>query len=200
MIPIYVLNEAYCKNDVYDKQEGVKLKKRSMLLFLFTFFVLAPFASAQARGPGDLVLEILGSILKVFSFDWLRGHSGIAVDAFVRFVIWLFLFIIFFEVTTTRLVMGRSPFFTSRARAGVVSAIIALISTMFMPINLLLLIGTTYSSIISILLLAIPLGMLVFLLFRSGRWFPGNPRTRALFNIGMIALLWILTSLMINSL
>src|SRR3989344_562191 len=118
------------------------------LQFILTTLTLLPFARAD-------VTDVLGGVWDKILFGvgdlrFLGLESGVAVIAFTRILIWILVFTIFFAVfgafsaKKDNSVLG----FMGRKQAGIVSAIIALIATIFMPPSVILGVGASYATVV----------------------------------------------------
>ncbi|MBT4539994.1 hypothetical protein HOC35_00635 [Candidatus Woesearchaeota archaeon] len=151
----------------------MKYKKLGLLLLLFfvvSIFVV-PLVSASVVSPGEFLGDIGDKILTVFKFNWIHNKGQEAIGAFMRICIWLFIFTILFAASQQ--IFGAIGLTYQRNIAIVLAIIIATISSIFIPIGLLLAIGEIYSTIAVVIMF----GIVVFTigLFYQRTWaLPGR--------------------------
>jgi hypothetical protein len=133
----------------------MKYKKLGLLLLLFVVFsmVIAPFVSAAIAGPVEILQNVGKGILHVFDFSWILGQGDEAIGAFMRICIWLFIFTILFAASQQ--IFGAIGLTYQRNIAIVIAIIIATISSIFIPIHVLLAIGEIYSTIATMVMFGI---------------------------------------------
>lgn len=128
------------------------------LAFLFLLFLILGAMSVQfvsAEQPWDTINDII-----TLKFLTKLGFQSTAdpIEGIVRFLLFITLFVILFKVAEKLLPLGRGAAF-------IIAFVISLISCIFIPGSLLVAAFSSYSLIISLLLLAIPLGLLIFAYF-----------------------------------
>jgi len=126
--------------------------------------------------PGPSGQEIWNKILWVGSLGFL-GENDHGLVSFMRILIFILMFALLFE--------GSKVTGLSRNIAIVVSAVIAIMSSLFIPASVLEAIGVTYATLISIIFIGVPIigGLLVF------RMIPGTSRGWIALRIVILAIL-----------
>lgn len=158
----------------------------------------------------DLSTSLTGVWNKIISFgrlDYLGVSDGSAVVAITRILIWIMIFTVFFGVMATFVGEGggrRNLFnFLTRGQAGVVAAVIATISAIFMPAEVLLAMGTGWATAIALILIGGPIVGIGYIMLNLTRWVNRRGRTRGretrwtiLIKLILCALLfWILSAM-----
>lgn len=165
------------------------MKKTWVLALMLLLFVPSVLAA------GNLLGDAWHKILYMGGLGFLNIGPDVAVVAFVRLLIWIFIFTVFFAVITSfgkgaNNVLG----FLNRGQAGVIAAVIATIAAIFLPADVLLATGTSWATAIALLLIGGPIVGLAWLCWK----FPGSGNeTKATVTLKIILcllLLWILTA------
>ena len=112
-------------------------KKRGMLLLLIGLLSVLSQTVAASKVT-DKLADIGIAVLKVFKLEWIDG--GDMLVAFTRLAIWWLIFAIFLIASHT-MNMGRA--------GGFIAFLLATISIVFIPAELLLLIGGIYGTVIT---------------------------------------------------
>ena len=125
-------------------------------MFLATMLSL-PLALAD--GVTDTLLSVWDKIISVGSLSVLGLSDGAVVTGLTRILIWVLMFTIFFSVMTgLGGKSGSAPFrFFSRGQAGVIAAVIATISAIFMPDVVLGATGVGWATAVSLFLIGGPI-------------------------------------------
>ncbi len=168
-----------------------------------TTLLSIPFTAASM---GSMLNTVWQKILWIGNF----GPLGIsvapanAVVAFTRILIWILMFTMFFAIITT---MGGSKKntgalgFLNRNQAMVVAAVIATISAIFIPPQVLLATGAGWGTLIALILIGLPLAGIVYLFWLiPGKDDQGSPKpeTRGTVFLKLLLcllLFWILTAM-----
>lgn len=129
--------------------------------------ILAAMASLPVALAADLSVNgVWQTVLSIGNLGFLGLSDGSVVAAFTRILIWILLFTVFFGVMTT---MGagaaaaagggaRGSFsFLNRGQAGVVAGVVATIGAIFMPTQVLLATGAGWATVISLVLIGLPI-------------------------------------------
>ncbi len=161
---------------------------------------------------GSLIQNVFSSIVRIGQLNFLGVSSQTIVVGFVRILIWIMLFTIFFAVIPS---IGAdkaknkpgSLSFLSRKHAGIVAFCVATISAVFMPAEALLAMGAGWSTLIALILIGGPIGGLAYWMWTipgkeigangqpTGKNLPETKGTIALkFGICLL-MLWILTAM-----
>ncbi|GEM_PF-968800 len=157
------------------------MNKRGLLFFV----TLLSIPLAVADPLGQVLQNVFTSILLIASFDLL-----------MRFLIAIIVFTLLYGVITTLGGGGSGgvpPFnYFSRAQAGILTAVITIIATIFLPAQVLLAIGSGWATLIGLILIAAPILGLAFILYQM----PNDPcYWRFLKFLLSLVLLWILTAM-----
>lgn len=159
--------------------------------WLYSIITLLIIPTVLADTLGDIWV----GILSVGDLSFLGLSDGNIVSAFIRLLIGIMLFTILFAVTTGMGGggQGTAPFsFLSRAQAGVISAIVSIITVIFLPPQILLAAGAGWATAIALILIGGPIVGLAFLLWK---WPGSGNETKATVTLKIILcvlLLWIL--------
>ena len=127
---------------------------------------LAGCSSSTSGSGGGVASDIWMKILSVGNLSFLGLSDGSIVVAFTRLLIWLFVFTVFFAVITV--FGGRSGTalgFLNRGQAMVVALVIATITAIFLPAQVLLATGAGWATIVALVLIGGPvigIGLLIF--------------------------------------
>lgn len=128
-------------------------------MFLLTSFFTIPFALADVTGTFKNAWQ---GILSIGTLDFI-GVSGIA--PLTRILIWILCFTVFFATITILGKGGKAPLsFFNRSQAIVVAGIIATIAAVFLPVGVILAVGTGWATAVALVLIGGPvfgLGLLV---------------------------------------
>src|SRR3989344_1192651 len=136
------------------------MKKFNVLvvMFLFVGMFFANFVTAVE--PYDTIKSIT-----TFEFMTKIGYSssGDPLEGFIRMLLVVLLFTIFFWAASLALPKGVSV---------VIALVISLISAIFIPGTVLVAIASSYGAVVSIAMLAIPVGglILAFFLLKNHHW------------------------------
>ena len=162
------------------------MKKRILyiaFLLLLISSICLPVVLAQTPAPTDPISLLTGALRKVFSFDWATSAQDFLI--MMRLFVWFFLFIVYFSVL--RMLGQRNSNFDWMARRQgiILGAIIASISVMFMPTQILIGAGIQYGELGAIILFAPIFGACIWLILTSP-----NHCVRAFLLLVLIYLLW----------
>lgn len=163
-------------------------KKRVMIIISFFLLgIIAPLTYADVPSPIETFKTIWEWISSIFTFEWALSHSDDTFGAFMRLVIWIILFTVLYAVGSTKL----KPLFGTNKRAGIVAGLLSILGVIFIPLDILVAIAETYSTVGAFALLAVPCGGLIYLVYETRRlgW---TPRARAVLNLALIFLLWVI--------
>ena len=141
------------------------MKKTAFWIFTVTSIFLASFKSAlaaPATSPMGLAVQtIIGLVTPIFDAFSKTNEQGITL---IKFVLWLLLFAVLFSVS--------GPLFKGRkAIAGIVAGVIALISVVMIPGQMVLTIAYEYSGIATFIFLVAP----IFCMFWLNKKIPDTP-------------------------
>ncbi len=168
------------------------MKSRWSVLSLFSIMFFAMLPSVLAD-PRDMLFRIFDQIIYFGSFSFLGVPNPSMLIAFTRFMIWIITFTLFFAVIVNKAnVKGFSLGFLKRNQAMIVSAVIASITIIFLPVEVLLAFGAGWGTLIALILVGGPvIGILAVFLMT-----PSNDRTYLFMKfVGCLVLLWILTAM-----
>ena len=170
----------------------MKLKKSTKYLFIFILAMLIsalviPLVFAAVPGPAETFGKVGEMILTIFGFEWITEKGDKAIGAFMRLNIFIFVFTILYFVTRQ---IFPAPGLQRNA-AMTIAIVLAIISTIFIPIDILLAIGETYATVVSFIMLGIPLTALGYLYWLT--W-PLPGKLWVAIRIAVLLLLWIILS------
>ncbi|MFH1439135.1 MAG: hypothetical protein ABIG89_01095 [Candidatus Woesearchaeota archaeon] len=173
----------------------MKYKKLLILILLALFLIsmIVPFVTAAVPGPQDFFEKVGDYILKLFGFEWIKTQSEDAIGAFMRFCIWIIIFTLLYALMTW--MMAAVALFNSSSVRITLAIVFATISTIFIPIEVLIAIGQVYSTIASLVMFAIVGGGLVWLYMATnvgGALAINNAIARHGIRVSVILLMWIL--------
>ncbi|MBU0460245.1 MAG: hypothetical protein KJ597_04365 [Nanoarchaeota archaeon] len=157
------------------------------------FLITVPAALADVMGT---LKDVWEGIISVGSLSVLGLSDGSVVLGLTRLLIWILMFAVFFAVMTG---IKTPPFkFLSRGQAGVVAAVLATISAIFLPDAVLGATGVGWATAIALVLIGGPIIGLAYLLMK----FPGkdNETKWTVFIKIIICLLlfWILSAMKVH--
>jgi len=174
----------------------LKLKKIgyiSLFAILITSIVI-PFVTAAVPGPQDLLRVIGETIITIFGFEWIKNETN-ALGAFMRLCIWIFVFTLLMAISRIIAALPGAAHLAAGMQRNIVivlGIIIATISTIFIPIEVLLAIGEVYSTVAAFIMFAIlftGIGYLYSLIWRRvGRFL-------AFVRFSILLLFWILLNI-----
>ncbi|MBI2582042.1 hypothetical protein HYV87_02870 [Candidatus Woesearchaeota archaeon] len=134
------------------------MKKIWMLLSLLSI-------PAVQAGPFEILGNVWGTILSQFGGLGFLGGSGLA--PFTRILIGFLVFAVLFAVMSALGKGGEKPFsFFNKTQGALVAAILAIISAIFLPVNVILAVGAGWSTAVALLLIGGPVVGLGFLLWK----------------------------------
>ncbi len=149
-----------------------------------------PFVMAEP----SMVQRVWGWFINLGNLEFLGISDGSIVVAFTRLLIWIFVFTVFFAVIT--MFGGRTGTaigFLSRGQAGVVAFVMATITAIFIPAQVLLATGAGWATIVSLVLIGGPIVGIGYMIFRIPGWMPANPRAAIFLQFLLcLLLIWIL--------
>lgn len=117
-------------------------------------------SAAEQKGITGLLQTIWKAIIYVFSFQFLNnmGYSPETVFyAAIRFSLFFVVILVLYEIISHVGLHGRT--------AGILSFILAFISVIVIPTELLKTYVALYSGLMALVLLAIPLGVIIFITY-----------------------------------
>ncbi len=175
-----------------------------MLTLSLIFLIGVPFVFA------DSLTDMLGGagrgILSVGSLSWMGVSNAAAVVSLTRILIWVLTFTVLFALIMAfgQRERGGALGFLNRNQALIVAAVIATITAIFLPPEVLLATGTGWATIVALILVGGPVVGIGWLLWQiPGRDAEGNPReetraTVALKIIICLILFWILSAMKVH--
>ena len=168
------------------------MKSRCLVLSILSimFFALVPSVLAD---PQSVLFRLIDQVIYFGSFSFLGVPNPTLLLAFTRFMIWILTFTLFFAVMSNKTeVKGFSLGFLKRNQAMVISAVIASITIIFLPVETLLAFGAGWATLIALVLVGGPvIGILAVFLMT-----PSDDRVYLFMKfIGCLVLLWILTAM-----
>ncbi len=164
---------------------------KKWLLAVLTLLTI-PLVAAES----GILSNLWYKVLSIGNLSFLGLSDGSIVAAFVRILIWLLLFTVFFAVITGLGGAKTAPMsFFNRGQAGLIAAIIATIGAIFLPAQVLLATGVGWATAIALLLIGGPVVGLGVLLIK----YPGQgqeTKMTVLIKLVLCLLLfWILTAM-----
>jgi len=150
------------------------MKKGRWLILLGLLLGAMALPTVQAAEPWDTIKQVvtLEPLMRILGFSALNPLEGL-----VRMLILVVLFAVFFA-GAEMLKLGKNISIT-------IAAVFALISAIFIPGSVILAIGAGYGTLISVLLLGVPVVILAGAFF----WLKDSPKSRLLV---MILMVWVL--------
>jgi len=161
------------------------------ILSLTALIYILPSVFAAVPGPQDVFQMIGELIITIFGFEWIRNQRDQAIGAFMRFCIWLFVF----TWVAGLLFPAGTPRAMSRNITITVAVVIATISTIFIPIGVLIAIGEVYATVVSLIMFGIVIAALVWFYINSAVWMAAHPTMLRVIRLGILFLLWILLNI-----
>ena len=168
--------------------------KKKWLLFSMLSLLAIPTALADLS---DTLGNVWWKVMSVGNLSFLGMSDGSVVVALTRILIGILVFTIFYAVITM-LSDGEKPTlpFIKKNQAIVIAAIIAIITSIFLPAQVLLAAGAGWATIVALLLVGGPVVGIAFLMWS----YPGEGKdetksTVVLKIVLCVLLLWILTAM-----
>jgi len=130
--------------------------KRSRWMLSLVLFSLITLISIPSVLAATSVGSIWDTILRAGALEFLGVSSGYMVGAFIRILVWILMFTVFFAVLSA---MGEGKWglkWLKKNQAIVVGAILATIAAVGMPVNILLAITAGWATAVSLILLGLP--------------------------------------------
>ncbi|HLC70549.1 MAG TPA: hypothetical protein VJI32_00990 [Candidatus Nanoarchaeia archaeon] len=151
-----------------------------------------PFVAADT----GIISTLWYRVLSIGNLSFLGLSDGSIVAAFVRLLIWLLLFTVFFAVITGLGGAKTVPMsFFNRGQAGIIAGVIATIGAIFLPAQVLLATGVGWATAVALLLIGGPIVGIGVLLMK----YPGQgqeTKMTVLIKLVLCLLLfWILTAM-----
>lgn len=170
--------------------------KKSWLIGLLSLLTV-PFALADV---GSTLSNVWWKILSIGNLSFLGLSDGSAVVAFTRILIGIFVFTVIFAVLAAfrggkdKSVLG----FLNKGQAGVVAAIIAIITAIFLPASVLLATGTGWAVVVALLLIGGPIVGIAYIVWNLTDWINDGKETRGTVFLKMVLcllLFWVLSAM-----
>src|SRR3989338_2961028 len=164
-------------------------------LVVIVSLLLIPFVLADLSST---MSSVWNQILSIGNLSSLGLSAGSAVVAITRILIWILMFTIFFALIVSfaqaRDNRAGALSFLNRNQALVVAAVIATISEIFIPPEVLLATGAGWATLIALILLGLP----IFGLWWAAWNYPEGEETRGTILLKLIlsfVLFWILSAM-----
>lgn len=164
-----------------------------LLLFSLIFSLVIPAALASI---GSTLGNVWQKILSIGTLSFM-GISGVV--PLTRILIWIFIFTVIFATITS--LKARTPFsLFNRGQAGVIAAVVATISAVFIPAQVLLATGTGWAVVVALFLIGGPIVGLGYLLLtfprnNAGESIPDTKGTVLLKLVLCLLVFWILSAM-----
>jgi hypothetical protein len=145
--------------------------------------------------PSSLALldNFWNKILFIGDVGWLGITAGSELLAFTRILIWIAIFTIFFGVLTLEEGKKKTFAFLNRGQAMVVAAVLASMSAIFLPGNILAATGAGWATLVSFVLIGIPVMGIAWFLWKIP-WEGSETKFTVFLKIVLVLILmWILT-------
>lgn len=131
-------------------------------MWLISGLMLASIPAAFALGPLELLGNVWNKILSIGNLSFI-GVSGTA--AFTRILIWILTFTLFFALSSVLSPSkDKTPLF-GRSQAMVVSAALATISAVFLPVQAILAVGAGWATAVGLILIGAPVVGFAYMLW-----------------------------------
>jgi hypothetical protein len=160
------------------------------VLLAALLLVAVPFVMAAVEGPSsliDMIGDVFRMISQLFRMDWAMNDPSILLG-FFRFLFWITIFTILFSA-------GSRVAILNRRTAGVIAAVIATASTILTPASVLFGVFETYTVIVLLIMVGIPIGGLMYLAYGVLPSIITNPRTLSLTRLFILIVAWYLASM-----
>ncbi|MBU1111557.1 MAG: hypothetical protein ABIG93_01540 [archaeon] len=153
--------------------------KRSRWVLSLVLFSLLSLVSIPSVLAAPSIGSIWDTILRAGALEFLGVSSGYMVGAFIRILVWILIFTVFFAVLSAMGGDGKGGGWgfkwLKKNQAIVVAAVLATISAVAMPVNVLLAISAGWATAVSLILLGLPVvGIGYFLMKWPGKDEKGN--------------------------
>lgn len=139
----------------------MKSTKLIHMIFLaaIVMALFVPLVHAEIPTMSETLSQIGVFIADTLGFESITDHSREGIGALMRIAVWLLVFSVLYFVARQIFPAGG----LQRNAAITVAVVIATISTIFLPVDLLLGVGEVYATTIAFVLFAIPLGGMGYL-------------------------------------
>ncbi len=161
----------------------MRLRKRGLVLvfLLLISFLIVSCAEDTSNSDSFDFQDVVDKVIWVGQLNFL-GDDGESFIGFIRILVAILVFAIIFELLNFIEILGKNT-------AIVIAAIIAIISAMFIPGEILASIGAAYGAVVAFVLIGIPVLGGGYALYRI----PSEHKWQILLKMAIIALLiWIL--------
>jgi hypothetical protein len=167
------------------------MKKSGLLvvgLLLIILFVVSCTSTVPPGSTGSTTQNVWNRVINIISLKDLGVQDPArAIIAFMRILVTLLVFVILFEA---------ARLFLSQNVAIVIAAVLAIMSAIFIPGKILAGIGGAYATIISLILIGIPVAGGLYAIFRI----PSTRREYIFIRIVIILILmWILGAVKVHA-
>lgn len=155
--------------------------KRGLLIALFLLIIPSTLAATGISGLDNA----WRTVISLGNLSFLGFPDASLVHGFLRILMGILVFTLFFALLTS---LKQTKFF-NRGQSGVVAGILAIITAVFLPAELLTGIGAGYATAVSAILIGIPVLGTFYLLFQL----PSKDRLDVFLKIvALLILLWVL--------
>lgn len=164
------------------------------LMIILTVVAALPFTAAGPyEGPsslGDMLGTVFSEIANFFSMGWLEDES--TRQGFLRFLLFITVFSVLYSAGIPVFKQIGPDKFAQR-NAGIFSGVIATVTIIFTPMNLLIGIFSSYTAVILFILTIIPVGAVYYLIYPvAGNAISGQWALRIMRIIGLLLIWFIL--------
>ena len=155
--------------------------KRGWLVTLLLLIIPSTFAATGISGLDNA----WRTFISLGNLSFLGFPDASLVHGFLRILVGILVFTLFFALLTS---LKQTKFF-NRGQSGVVAGILAIITAIFLPAELLTGIGAGYATAVSLILIGVPVVGTFYLLFQL----PSKERWEVFLKIVvLLILLWVL--------
>lgn len=162
---------------------------------LYVLMVLLSVQVVLADRITDTIGNVFKKIIWIGDLSWLGATDQAISHGFMRILIWILVYTILFAGSSF-VSTGREEGINllSRSQSIVVAAIIATITTIFLPPTILLAVGAGWSTLLALVLVGGPIVGVAYLLYLvPGEGQPETKKTVVLKLIVIAVLFWVLT-------
>lgn len=157
-----------------------------------------PFALADINST---FMGIWNKVLSIGNLSFLGVSDGGAVVAFTRILIGILAFTLFFGVITVfgGKGGGKSALsFFNKNQAMIVSAVLAVMTSVFLPAEVLLAVGSGWATAMAFVLIGGPIVGIGYMLFNLTKWVNNGVETRGIIFLKImlcLLLFWVLSAM-----
>jgi len=181
------------------------MKTRNIILastVLLALILSVSLVTAAVSGPAASITGILENVFtwisEFFSLKFLNNGN---IIGFLRFLLWITAFMLFYgagRVVFGKMYQGNGEHGTINRNAGILAAVIATVTIIFIPNDLLTTLWESYAVIVIFLFLLVPIAAVLWFIYPGIGSLTDNQRAVATIRILGLLLIWYILSKVSN--